>query len=144
MSIFHSIGVFAYRFRWAILLLWGMVLISSSFFAPGLSGQLKGGGFDGANSEAERVQDLMSGEFGLSPATLTVVFTGDGIPARSEEFQNAQENALADVRKLDDVRQVISYADSKTPALSQRMERSPTRWSPPMSLSTRLATWSTR
>jgi putative drug exporter of the RND superfamily len=113
VSIFHSIGVFAYRFRWAILLLWGLLLISSSFFAPGLSGKLKGGGFDGANSEAERVQDLMSGEFGLSPATLTVVFTGDGIPARSEEFQKAQENALADVRKLDNVRQVISYAGSK-------------------------------
>ncbi|HSK82980.1 MAG TPA: MMPL family transporter [Rubrobacter sp.] len=113
MSVFHSIGVFAYRFRWAILLLWGMLLISSSFFAPGLSGKLKGGGFDGANSEAERVQDLMSGEFGRSPATLTVVFTGDGIPARSEEFQKAQENALAGVRKLDDVRQVISYAGSK-------------------------------
>jgi putative drug exporter of the RND superfamily len=113
VSVFHSIGVFAYRFRWAILLLWGMLLITSSFFAPGLSGKLKGGGFDGANSEAERVQDLMSGEFGRSPATLTVVFTGDGIPARSEEFQNAQENALAGVRKLDDVRQVISYAGSK-------------------------------
>jgi RND superfamily putative drug exporter len=113
VSVFHSIGVFAYRFRWAILLFWGMVLISSAFFAPRLSGELKGGGFDGANSEAERVQDLMSGEFGLSPATLTVVFTGDGIPARSEEFQKAQENALADVPKLDDVRQVISYADSE-------------------------------
>src|SRR5215210_3481216 len=90
-----------------------MVLISSTFFAPGLSGQLKGGGFDGANSEAERVQDLMSGEFGVSPATLTVVFTGDGIPARSDEFQRAQENALAGVRKLDDVRFVGSYAASK-------------------------------
>jgi RND superfamily putative drug exporter len=115
VSVFHSIGVFAYRFRWAILLVWGMVLISSAFFAPGLSGQLKGGGFDGANSEAERVQSLMTGEFGLSPATLTVVFTGDGILARSEEFQNAQENALANVRKLDDVRQVISYADAEDP-----------------------------
>jgi putative drug exporter of the RND superfamily len=113
VSVFHIIGVFAYRFRWAILMLWGMVLISSSFFAPGLSGQLKGGGFEGANSEAERVQNLMSGEFGISPATLTVVFTGDGIPARSEEFQKAQENALADVRELDNVRQVISYADSE-------------------------------
>src|SRR5918995_6588877 len=56
---------------------------------------------------------LISGEFGLSPASLTVVFTGDGIPARSEEFQRAQEDALAGVRKLDDVRQVISYAGSK-------------------------------
>jgi RND superfamily putative drug exporter len=115
VSVFHSIGVFAYRFRWAILVIWGLLLISSSFFAPGLSGKLKGGGFDGANSEAERVQDLMSGEFGLSPATLTVVFTGDGIPARSDEFQKAQENALAGVRKLDNVRRVASYAGSKDP-----------------------------
>ena len=115
MSVFHSIGVFAYRFRWAILLVWGMVLISSAFFAPGLSGQLKGGGFDGANSEAERVQDLMSDEFGLSPATLTVVFTGDGVSARSEEFQEAQESALADVRKLVNVRRVISYVDAEDP-----------------------------
>ena len=115
MSIFHSIGVFAYRFRWAILLLWGVLLISSAFFAPELSGRLKGGGFDGANSEAERVQDLMSDEFGASPATLTVVFTGGGIPARSREFQDAQERALAGVRELDDVRQVASYAGSEDP-----------------------------
>ncbi|HJQ29247.1 MAG TPA: MMPL family transporter, partial [Rubrobacter sp.] len=59
--------------------------------------------------------DLMTGEFGLSPATLTVVFTGDGVPARSEEFQRAQEQALAGVRKLDDVRYVGSYAGSKDP-----------------------------
>jgi len=115
VSVFHSIGGFAYRFRWAILLIWGLLLISSSFFAPELSGRLKGGGFEGANSEAEKVQDLMSDEFGASPATLTVVFTSGGIPARSQEFQEAQERALADVRKLDDVRQVASYAGSRDP-----------------------------
>jgi putative drug exporter of the RND superfamily len=112
VSVFHSIGDFSFRFRWAILLLWGLVLVSSAFFAPELSGRLKGGGFEGANSEAEKVQDLMSDEFGRSPATLTVVFTGNGLPARSEEFQDAQEEALAGARKLDDVRQVVSYADS--------------------------------
>ena len=113
MRVFHRVGAFAYRFRWAILLLWGALLISSAFFAPELSGRLKGGGFEGSNSEAERVQDVMTREFGLSPATLTVVFTGDGIPARSEKFQKAQEKALAGVRKLDDVRYVGSYAGSK-------------------------------
>ncbi|HEX6708725.1 MAG TPA: MMPL family transporter [Rubrobacter sp.] len=115
MRVFHRVGVFAFRFRWAILLLWGALLVSSAFFAPELSGRLKGGGFEGSNSEAERVQHLMTGEFGLSPATLTVVFTGDGLPARSEEFQRAQEKALAGVRKLDDVRYVGSYAGSKDP-----------------------------
>jgi putative drug exporter of the RND superfamily len=112
VSVFHSIGVFSYRFRWALLLFWGLLLVSSAFFAPELSGRLKGGGFEGANSEAEKVQELMTDEFGRSPATLTVVFTGNGLPARSEEFQNAQEEALAGARKLDDVRQVVSYAGS--------------------------------
>jgi RND superfamily putative drug exporter len=115
VSVFHGIGVFAYRFRWAILLVWGGILVLSAFFAPDLSGRLKGGGFEGANSEAERVQDLMTDEFGASPAALTVVFAGDGIPARSKEFQDAQERALAGVRKLDEVRQVASYAGSKDP-----------------------------
>src|SRR5215210_2299731 len=101
--MFHGIGVFAYRFRWAILLAWGGLLIASAFFAPELSGRLKGGGFEGANSEAERVQELMTDEFGASPAALTVVFVGDGLRARSGEFQDAQERALDGVRKLEDV-----------------------------------------
>ncbi|MBA2713036.1 MAG: MMPL family transporter [Rubrobacteraceae bacterium] len=115
MSVFYGIGVFAYRFRWAILVVWAGLLISASLFAPDLSGRLKGGGFEGANSEAERVQDLMTDEFGASPAALTVVFTGSGLEARSKEFQEAQERALADVRKLDDVRNVASYAGSRDP-----------------------------
>jgi RND superfamily putative drug exporter len=113
--MFHGIGVFAYRFKWAILLAWGGLLIASAFFAPELSGRLKGGGFEGANSEAERVQELMTDEFGASPAALTVVFVGDGLRARSGEFQDAQERALDGVRKLEDVRQVASYAGSKDP-----------------------------
>ena len=68
MRAFHRLGGFTYRFRWAILLLWGVLLIASSLFAPDLSGRLKGGGFEGSDSEAERVQDLMAEEFGTSPA----------------------------------------------------------------------------
>ena len=52
MSTFHSLGVFTYRLRWVVLLLWAAVLIASAFFAPELSGRLKGGGFEGSNSEA--------------------------------------------------------------------------------------------
>src|SRR5919202_4043852 len=115
MRVFHRIGVFAYRFRWAILLLWCALLITSSFFAPELSGRLKGGGFEGANSEAERVQDLMTDEFGASPAALTIVFTGDGLPARSKEFRNAEDRALDRVRQLHDVHQIASYGGSKDP-----------------------------
>ena len=115
MRAFHSLGVFAYRFRWAILLLWGVLLLASAFFAPALSGRLKGGGFEGSNSEAERVQDLMSEEFGVSPATLIVVFDGGDLSARGEEFQSAQERALHGVREMPEVRYVTTYADTHDP-----------------------------
>jgi RND superfamily putative drug exporter len=112
---FHRLGTFTYRFRWVILLLWGVLLIASSFFAPELSGRLKGGGFEGSNSEAERAQDLISEEFGVSPATLIVVFEGDGLSATSEKFRSAQERALAGVREMSEVRNVTTYADAEDP-----------------------------
>ena len=113
MRGFYGFGVFAYRFRWVVLAVWAAILIASAFFAPDLSGRLKGGGFEGSNSEAERVQDIMSDEFGVSPAALTVVFTGGGLDAKGEAFQDAQEQALAGVRKMDEVRYVASYANSE-------------------------------
>ncbi len=113
MRGFYGLGAFAYRFRWAVLAVWAAILIFSAFFAPDLSGRLKGGGFEGSNSEAERVQNVMSEEFGVSPAALTVVFTGDGLEARGRPFQDAQEQALAEVREMDEVRYVASYAGSE-------------------------------
>ena len=115
MRTFHRLGVFAYQFRWAVLLLWGVLLLASMFFAPELSGRLKGGGFEGSNSEAERVQDLMSEEFGVSPATLIVVFDGGHLSARGEEFRNAENQALNEVREMPEVRYVTTYADTYDP-----------------------------
>ena len=90
-----------------------MLVIASVFFAPDLSGRLKGGGFEGSNSEAERVRDLMSEEFGVSPATLIVVFEGNGLSARGEEFQRAQKEALEGVRRMPEVRDVRTYAGTQ-------------------------------
>ena len=115
MRGFRLLGTFTYRFRWWILVFWAVVVVASALFAPGLSGRLKGGGFEGSNSEAEQVQDLMSEEFGVSPATLTVVFRGDGLKAESEEFQQAERRALEGVRRMDEVRGVTTYADTKDP-----------------------------
>src|ERR687893_526683 len=115
MRAFHRLGVFSHRFRWVILALWGGLLIASALFAPDLSGKLKGGGFEGSNSEAERVQDVMSEEFGVSPAALIVVFVDEGRSARSEEFQSAQARALSGVRKLPEVRRVTTYAGTQDP-----------------------------
>jgi RND superfamily putative drug exporter len=119
------LGRLVYRYRWFVLLVWGALLVSGAFFAPNLSDRLKGGGFEGANSDAEKVQEIMADEFDASPSTITVVFVGDGLDADSEEFQEAQNTALDEVRELDDVSSVVSYSDAQDPRfLSESGERS--------------------
>ena len=126
MRIFYSLGWLVYRYRWLVVLVWGALLVTGAFFAPNLSDRLKGGGFEGADSEAERVQNIMSEEFGVSPSTITVVFEGGGLSAESAEFQEAQGAALDEVRKLDEVvGNVLSYSETNDPRfISESGERS--------------------
>jgi putative drug exporter of the RND superfamily len=125
LRIFYSLGRLVYRYRWLVVLFWGALLLAGAFFAPNLSDRLKGGGFEGANSEAEKVQDIMSEEFGTSPSTITVIFEGNGLDAKSAEFQEAQDAALDKVRALDEVGDVISYSETRDPRfISKSGERS--------------------
>ncbi|MDQ4042820.1 MAG: MMPL family transporter, partial [Actinomycetota bacterium] len=125
MRIFYSLGRLVYRYRWLVVLVWGALLVTGAFFAPNLSDRLKGGGFEGADSEAERVQDVMSEEFGVSPSTITVVFEGEGLSAGSVEFQEAQDAVLDEVRELDEVGNVVSYSETNDPRfISESGERS--------------------
>ncbi len=114
MSGFNVIGRLTYRYRWLVVLLWGLVVLGSAFFAPNLPERLKGGGFEGADTESERVRDIMSEDFGASPARLLIVFGGDGSPpARSEEFQQEQNASLEGVREVEETRFVTTYSDSQ-------------------------------
>ena len=125
MRIFYSLGRLVYRYRWFVLLVWGALLVSGAFFAPNLSDRLKGGGFEGANSDAEKVQEIMADEFDVSPSTITIVFEGDGLDAAGEEFQEAQNAALDEVRELDEVSSVVSYSDAEDSRfISESGERS--------------------
>ena len=125
MRIFYVLGRFTYRRRWFVVLAWVALLLVGAFFAPNLSDRLKGGGFDGADSEAEQVQDIIFEEFDVSPSSLTIVFEGYGLSAESSEFQEAQNAALDEVRELDEVRDVTGYSETSDPTfISESGERS--------------------
>jgi RND superfamily putative drug exporter len=96
-----------------VLLFWAVVLLTAAFFAPKLGGQLKGGGFDGSGSEAERVQELMVDEFGVSPATLTIVFENDDLSAKSDEYQKAEDEALEPLREMEETSFVSTYSNTQ-------------------------------
>ena len=115
MRFFDFLGGFVYRRRWFVLVFWGVLLALGAVFAPQLGGRLQGGGFDGAGTEAERVQDLLIEEFGVSPASLVIVFDGDGLPVRGEEFRTEQRQALRGLQDIPEVSYVTTYSDAKDP-----------------------------
>ena len=113
MNLFARLGPLAYRYRWPILSFWAVVLVTATLFAPKLGGQLKGGGFEGSGRDSELAKDLMVEEFGLPRATLVIVFEGDNLSAKSEEYRRAEDEALEPLRNMEDIRSVTTYADTK-------------------------------
>jgi putative drug exporter of the RND superfamily len=113
LSLFARLGRFTYLRRWPIVLFWAVVLVTAALFAPKLGGQLKGGGFEGSGRDSELAKDLMVEEFGFSRANLAIVFEGDNLSARSEEYQRAEDEALEPLRKMEEIRSITTYADTR-------------------------------
>ncbi len=105
--MFALLGRMAYRWRWAILVVWGVALLLSLPVLPRVAGSLKVGGFSSPNTEAARAREVLERELGFAPSTLLVVYQSDGLTADDPAFQAAIDRSLAGVRALPSVTGII-------------------------------------
>src|SRR5215210_360578 len=105
--MFALLGRMAYRWRWAILVVWGAALLLSLPVLPHVAGSLKVGGFSSPNTEAARARDVLQRELGFAPSTLLVVYQSDTLRADDPAFQAAIDRTLARVRTLPGVTGII-------------------------------------
>src|SRR5918995_6917129 len=105
--MFALLGRMAYRWRWAILIVWGVALLLSLPVLPRVAGSLKVGGFSSPNTEAAHARELLQRELGFAPSTLLVVYQSDELRADDPAFQAAVDRSLAGVRTLPDVTGII-------------------------------------
>ncbi|HEX2282895.1 MAG TPA: MMPL family transporter [Thermomicrobiales bacterium] len=105
--MFSLLGRMAYRWRWAILIVWGAALLLSLPLLPRVAGSLTVGGFSSPNTEAARAREVLQRELGFAPSTLLVVYRSDELRADTPAFQAAIDRSLAGVRKLPGVTEVI-------------------------------------
>src|ERR671918_319084 len=105
--MFSFFGRMAYRWRWAILILWGAALLLSLPLLPRVAGALKVGGFSSPNTEAARAREVLERELGFAPSTLLVVYQSDGLRADDPAFQAAIDRSLAGARALPGVTGII-------------------------------------
>src|SRR5215212_7101792 len=105
--MFAFLGRMAYRWRWAILIVWGAALLLSLPVLPRVAGALKVGGFSSPNTEAARAREVLERELGFALSTLLVVYQSDKLPADDPAFQEGIDRSLARVRTLPDVTGII-------------------------------------
>src|SRR5215218_5908430 len=106
-NMFGFLGRMAYRWRWAILIVWGAALLLSLPVLPRVAGALKVGGFSSPNTEAARARAVLQRELEFAPSTLLVVYQSDNLPADDPAFQAAIDRSLARVRDLPSVTGII-------------------------------------
>src|SRR5215218_8864129 len=105
--MFSFLGRMAYRWRWAILIVWGAALLLSLPVLPRVAGSLKVGGFSSPNTEAARARAVLERELGFAPSTLLVVYQSDTLMADEPAFRAAIDQSLAGVRTLPSVTGII-------------------------------------
>src|SRR5215213_6682184 len=105
--MFSFLGRMAYRWRWAVLIVWGAALLLSLPVLPRVAGSLKVGGFSSPNTEAARAREVLQRELGFAPSTLLVVYQSDELQVNDSAFQAAIDRSLVDVRALPGITGII-------------------------------------
>jgi putative drug exporter of the RND superfamily len=105
--VFAFLGRTAYRWRWPILIVWGLALLLALPVLPRLGGALKVGGFSSPNTEAAQAREVLERELGFAPSTLLVIYQSDTLKAHDPAFQAAVDRSLTGVRDLPGVADVI-------------------------------------
>src|SRR3954465_255579 len=105
--MFSFLGRMAYRWRWAILVIWSAALLLSLPVLPRVAEPLKVGGFSSPNTEAARAREVLQRALGVAPSTLLVIYQSDTLRADEPAFIAAIDRSLTGVRKLPGVTGII-------------------------------------
>lgn len=111
--MFAAIGSLSFRYRYLFLFIWIAVAIGAVIFAPKVSGVLVAGGFEDKNSESFRSGEINREVLNGGRASLQAVFRHPEWRVEDPRFIEAERRALAEVAKMDGVKSVITYENSR-------------------------------
>ncbi len=104
---FTSIGQLTYRWRWQVVLLWGVLLLVTLPLVPKLDDPLKVGGFTSPDTESSRARVVLEDELGLAPSTLVIIFESDTLQAGDDRFLDQVEATVEPLRAEPSVTDIL-------------------------------------
>jgi len=110
VSIFHRLGLFCARRRWAVIAVWAVLLLAALPFAPQLPGVLRSGGFSLNDLEASRARQLLETELHVPPSAMVILLQSQtDARAGDPAFEAAAAQALANVPTADHVAGLLTH-----------------------------------
>lgn len=110
VSLFHRLGLFCARRRWAVIGMWTLLLGLALPFAPQLPGVLRSGGFSLNDLEASRARLLLEDQLNVPPSAMVILIQSQtGARAGEPEFELAALQALARVPTADHVAGLLTH-----------------------------------
>jgi putative drug exporter of the RND superfamily len=110
VRVFFHLGRLTYRWRWPIIIVWGVVLLACLPLVREAPSVLKVGGFANERSESARARAALSEDLAFSPVSLVVIFQSPTLPAADPAFLQQMRTALEPVRAIPEVADII-YPD---------------------------------
>ncbi|HLB44256.1 MAG TPA: MMPL family transporter [Candidatus Limnocylindrales bacterium] len=109
MSVFHRLGAFCARRRFAIVGGWAVLLVLALPFAPQLPGALRSGGFTLNDLEASRARQALEG-LDVPPSAMVILLQSE-TDARAGEpaFEIAAARALARIPSAEHVTALLTH-----------------------------------
>jgi RND superfamily putative drug exporter len=94
VNLFHRIGVFAARYRHAVIAFWAALLVAAIPFAPQLPGALKPGGFTLSDLEASKAEQALA-TLNVPPSAMVILLQSEtDARAGDSRFEDAAAQAL--------------------------------------------------
>jgi putative drug exporter of the RND superfamily len=123
VNVFHRLGFFCARHRWAVIAAWVVLLIAAIPFAPRLPTELRSGGFSLNDLEASRARQLLETDLRVPPSAMVILIQSQtDARAGDPAFEAAAAQALAKVPTAEHVAGLLTHqlaprqisADGKT------------------------------
>jgi RND superfamily putative drug exporter len=112
--VLFAFGCLLYRWRWAVLAVWGLALLAALPLAPQVFHSLQAGGFTSPDLEAARAGQLLIDRVGASPSSVYLVYEDPAGQLRATDplFQQQVEASLATVRQLPEIERVVTGVEN--------------------------------
>ena len=117
---FYALGLRVYRARRLVMVAWALLLLASLPLAPRITGLLQAGGLSSEDLESARAADELQRQLGYNPATIVVVFTSATLTTDDPRWEAAETEALAEIRTLPEVSEVITRRENPLQAAPDR------------------------